>query len=197
MPSVQVVHDGRQAAVLAAPVRQRILEALAEPGSATTIARSLGLSRQLVAYHVRQLESHGYLELVREEPRRGCVERIVRRTAEYLVVSPRALATGIDPARLKDKFSSTYLIGLATRMAQEVGEAQAAAEKAGTPLPTLSADVEIRLRSPQARQAFAEELLEAVARLAAKYHDETHPDGRTYRLVVGAHPIDPRRRKKP
>jgi DNA-binding transcriptional ArsR family regulator len=159
------------------------------------VAQALGLSRQAVAYHVRQLESHGYLELVREERRRGCVERIVRRKTTYLVASPSVLAPSIDPAKLKDKFSSTYLIALASRMAREVSEAQAAAGKAGKPLPTLSTDVEIRFASPHDRAAFAEELLGAVAALAAKYHDDKHPDGRTYRLVVGAHPIAPRRRK--
>lgn len=195
MATVQVVNDPRHAAMLAAPVRQRILAALEEPGSATTIARTLGVARQLVAYHVRQLEAHGFVELVREEQRRGCTERIVRRTARYLVASPSVLAPGIDPRKLKDKFSSGYLIALASRMAQEVGDAQAAAEKAGKPLPTLSTDVEIRLRSARDREAFAEELLGAIASLAAKYHDETHPDGRTYRVVVAAHPIRPTRRK--
>jgi hypothetical protein len=131
----------------------------------------------------------------REEQRRGCKERIVRRTAQYLVASPSVLAPGMEPRKLKDKFSSSYLIALASRMAQEVGEAQAIAEKAGKRLPTLSTDVEIRLRSPRERETFAEELLEAIARLAAKYHDEMHPDGRTYRVVVGAHPIRRTRRK--
>jgi len=193
--SVHLVSDPRQAAMLAAPLRQRILRALAEPGSASTMARTLGLPRQKVAYHVRQLEEHGFVELVREEKRRGCTERIVRRTAQYLVASPKVLAPGMDLRKLKDKFSSSYLIALASRMAQEVGEAQAIAEKAGKPLPTLSTEVEIRLRSPREREAFAEELIEAVTRLAAKYHDESHPDGRTYRVVVGAHPIRSTRRK--
>lgn len=195
MAAVQLVNDPRQAAMLAAPIRQQILERLAEPGSASTIARALGLARQNVAYHVRELEKHGFVQLVREEQRRGCTERIVRRTAQYLVASPKVLAPGMDPRKLKDKFSSSYLIALASRMAQEVGEAQAIAERAGKPLPTLSTDVEIRLRSPGDREAFAEELIEAVARLAAKYHDETHPDGRTYRVVVGAHPIRSTKRK--
>jgi DNA-binding transcriptional ArsR family regulator len=195
MTTVRVVDDPRHAALLAAPVRQRILEALDEPGSATTLAHALGLSRQLVAYHVRQLESHGYVELVREEQRRGCVERIVRRKTRYLVASPSVLAPGIDPARLKDKFSSTYLIALASRMAREVSEAQAVAEKSNKPLPTLSTDVEIRFASPGDRAAFAEELLEAIAVLAAKYNDDGSPDGRSYRLVVGAHPIRSVRRK--
>ena len=195
MPSVRVVDDPRHAAMLAAPVRQRILAALAEPGSATTVAQALGLSRQLVAYHVRQLEENGYVELVREEPRRGCIERIVRRKAEYLVASASVLGPGLDPAKVKDKFSSAYLIAIASRMAREAGIAQAAGDKSGKPVPTLSADAEIRFATPQARAAFAEELLDTVARLTAKYHDDEAPEGRTYRVVVGAHPIAARRRK--
>jgi DNA-binding transcriptional ArsR family regulator len=182
--------------MLAAPLRQQILEALSEPGSASTMAKALGLPRQKVAYHVRQLEEHGFVELVREEKRRGCTERIVRRTAEHLVASPRVLAPGMDPKKLKDKFSSSYLIALASRMAQEVGEAQALAEKAGKPVPTLSTDVEIRFRTPLERETFAEELLDTIARLAAKYHDDAHPDGRSYRVVVGAHPIRSSRSSK-
>jgi len=49
----------------------------------------------------------------------------VRRTAQYLVASPNVLAPGMDPRKLKDKFSSSYLIALASRMAQEVGQQQA------------------------------------------------------------------------
>jgi len=189
MPAVQVVRNPKHAAMLAAPVRQRILEALAEPGSASTVARALGLTRQLAAYHVHQLEESGYVKLVREEPRRGCVERIVQRTARHLVASNEVFGrAGLDLKRLKNKFSGDYLVALAMRMAKEVGEAQDIAERAGRPLPTLSSDIEVRLRSPAERQAFAEELLEAVAGLVAKYHDDRHPDGRSYRLVIGAYP---------
>jgi predicted transcriptional regulator len=161
-----------------------------EPGSASTLARTLGLARQKVAYHVRQLEDNGYVRLLREEQRRGCTERIVERTARYLVASNEVFGrAGLDSRRLRDKFSSEYLMALGSRMTKEVGEAQAAAERAGKRLPTLSTDVEVRLRSPAERQAFAEELVECVARLVTKYHDEKHPDGRSYRLVVGAYPI--------
>jgi len=196
MSTVRVVDDPRHAALLAAPLRRRILDSLARPGSASSVARSLGVARQLVAYHIRQLEAAGYVELEREEPKRGCVERIVRRTSEYLVASQGVLgAQGADPRKMKDKFSSGYLIALASRMATEVAEAQAAAEKAGRPIATLSATTELRLRSPRERQAFAEELLDAITKLVDKYHDANTPDGRSYRLVVGAHPIRASRRK--
>ena len=190
MPTTQVVHDPRHAALLAAPVRQRILEALEEPASASGLAGRLGLTRQLVAYHTRQLEAHGYVELVREEQKRGCTERILRRTARYLVASNALFGrAGLDPARMRDKFSSAYLLALAERMTREVGEAQAAAERKGLPVPTLSSDVEIRFRSPAERATFAEELVDAIARLAAKYHDDSQPDGRSYRVVLAAYPV--------
>jgi DNA-binding transcriptional ArsR family regulator len=195
MPAVRIVKEPSQVAALAAPIRQRILEAMQEPGSATTVARRLGLSRQKVAYHVRQLEEHGYLHLVAEEQKRGCTERILQRSAQYLVASNEVFGRmGLDARRVQDKFSSEYLMALAAQVAREVGEARGAAERAGKPLATLSTEVEIRLRSPREREAFAAELVETIARLAAKYHDENHPDGRTYRLVVGAYPI---RGKKP
>jgi DNA-binding transcriptional ArsR family regulator len=188
--SMHVVKDPRHAAVLAAPIRRQILEALEEPGSASTIAARLDMPRQKVAYHVRQLEQHGFVKLVREEQRRGCTERFVQRTARYLVASNEVFGrSGLDSKRLTDKFSGEYLAALASRMAREVAEAQIAADRAGARLATLSTDVEVRLRSPAERAAFAEELVDAVARVAAKYHDETQPGGRSYRVVLGAYPV--------
>jgi DNA-binding transcriptional ArsR family regulator len=192
--ALHVVTDPRQAALLAAPVRQRILEALAEPGSASTVAARLGLTRQKVAYHVRQLEEHGFVKLVREEQRRGCVERIVQRTARHLVISNEALGrAGLDPNKLTDKFSAEYLAALASRMAREVAEAHNTADRAGKRLATLSTEVDVRIKSPADRAAFAEEIVDAVARIAAKYHDDQHPDGRTYRVVLGAYPVKGKR----
>ncbi|HUQ29022.1 MAG TPA: helix-turn-helix domain-containing protein [Usitatibacter sp.] len=194
MSSIHLVRNPRHAALLAAPIRQRILEALDEPGSASTIAARLKLARQKVAYHVRQLEEHGFLELVREEQRRGCTERFLKRTARYLVASNEVFGrAGLDAHRLQDKFSGEYLVALASRMANEVAQAQAAAERAGARIATLSTEIDVRLRSPQERAAFAEELVDSIARVVAKYHDESQPGGRRYRLVVGAYPVKGKR----
>ncbi|HYR08277.1 MAG TPA: hypothetical protein VEQ60_10930, partial [Longimicrobium sp.] len=63
------------------------------------------------------------------------------------------------------------------------------AEAAGKHLATLSIDTEIRFRSPAERAAFTRELTQAVAGLAARYHDESAPGGRPHRLVLVAHPL--------
>jgi hypothetical protein len=46
----------------------------------------------------------------------------------------------------------------------------------------------IRFKSPADRTAFTNDLGNAVAMLAARYHDETAPRGRPHRLVVAAYP---------
>jgi len=187
---MHVVRDPRQAAILAAPLRRQILEALEEPGSASTVAARLGESRQKVAYHVRQLEQHGFVKLVREEQRRGCTERIVQRSARYLMASSEVLGkAGLDAKKMRDKFSGEYLAALASRMAREVADAHVAADRAGKRLATLSTEVDVRLRSPAELAAFAGELVDAVARIAARYHHDKHPDGRTYRVVLGSYPV--------
>jgi len=193
----RVVEDPRQAALLAAPIRQRILEALPEPASATALAARLGVSRQLVAYHVRELEKSGFLELEAERQRRGCIERVMRRTARYLVASHKVFgASGLDPRRIKDKVSSVYLAALASRMAQDVSGAQQAADKAGQRLATLSAELEVRFATPQDMKAFADELVEALGNISARYNSPDAPAGRSYRVVLGAYPFKPSRQRR-
>ena len=64
MLDVDVIEDPGAAAAILDPVRGAILAALAEPGSATTVARRLDLPRQKVNYHVRALEQHDLVKLV-------------------------------------------------------------------------------------------------------------------------------------
>ena len=70
-----------------------MLELLREPLSATEVAARLGESRQRVNYHVRALERGGLVELVEERPRRGCTERVVRATADAVVVEPTVVGS--------------------------------------------------------------------------------------------------------
>jgi DNA-binding transcriptional ArsR family regulator len=189
LPEVRVVDEPDAAAVLAQPVRRQVLQQLVEPGSASSAARALGLPRQLVAYHVRELERHGFVRLVREEQRRGCIERIVQSTARQFTPSPAIFGgAGLAARRVKDRLSGAYLAAMAAQTAVEVGAAQAAAHRAGRTMPSFTLRVDVRLASPAQRHAFAQELGDAVARLVAKYHDTQAPDGREHRVFVGAYP---------
>jgi DNA-binding transcriptional ArsR family regulator len=189
MFDVAVIDDAAAAEVSLDPVRARLLAALVEPGSATSLAAQVGLARQKVNYHLRALERHGLVELVEERRRGNCTERVLRATAASYVISPTALAAvAPDPSRAPDQLSARWLLALAARLVREVGELIARAAAARRPLATFAIDSEIRFASAADRAAFAAELSEAVAALAGRYHDERAEGGRLHRLVVALHP---------
>ena len=188
---VEVVDDPAAAADLLDPIRSRILAELVEPGSATAVAAALGQSRQKVNYHLRALEEHGLVRLVEERPRRGLTERVMVASARSYVVAPAAVGAAAPDLDRTARLSSRYLLAVAARMLSEVAELARRAERAEQPLATLTLDTEIRFASATDRAAFAEELTGAVTGLAARYHDESAPDGRLHRLVVAAHPRPP------
>src|SRR5687767_7622487 len=96
MGRMQVLTDRTQLATVLSPLRMNILEELKEPGSATTLADRMGMPRQKLNYHLRELEREGFLELVEERPRRGCVERYLKATSRAFVVNPGLLGNLAD-----------------------------------------------------------------------------------------------------
>ena len=189
MLEVAVIEDARAAEASLDPVRARLLAALAEPGSATTLAARTGLTRQKVNYHLRALEQHGLVELVEERRRGNCTERVLQATAGAYVISPSALAeVAPDPDRARDETSARWLIALAARLIREVGELLAGAVAARKHLATFAVDSEVRFATAADRAAFAAELSDAVTALVGRYHDEAAPGGRPHRLVIALHP---------
>ena len=171
------------------PVRARLLAVLAEPASASSAAKRVGLSRQKANYHLHELEQHGLVELVEERRRGNMLERVLRASAVSFVISPAALAElAPDPGRSPDQVSARWLIALAARLLREVGELVRGARAAGKPLATFAVDGEVRFASAADRAAFAEELGLALRGLVAKYHDAEAPGGREHRVVVALHP---------
>lgn len=70
---------------LSHPLRVHIIDALVEAtASPSDLAREVGLSVNYVAYHVKELERLGYVELVKTEPRRGTVEHYYRAKRLYI-----------------------------------------------------------------------------------------------------------------
>ena len=198
MLDIEVIEDPAVAEASLDPIRTRILRELVEPGSATQLAAKVGLPRQKVNYHLKALERHGLVELVEERRKGNVTERILRATAASYLISPAALSSAApDPRRFSDRFSAFWLLALAARLVQEMGQLIAGAATAQQKLPTFAIDGEITFRSAAERAAFAEELGVAVAGLVKKYHDggrgisgpgASAGGGRKHRLVVALHP---------
>jgi DNA-binding transcriptional ArsR family regulator len=189
MQEITVINEPEAARSALDPVRARLLAALAEPASASSAAKKVGLSRQKANYHLHELEQYGLVELVEERRRGNMLERVLQASAASFVISPAVLAElAPDPRESPDHLSARWLIALAARMLREVGELMRGSRAAGKPLATFAIDGEVRFASAAERALFAEELGLEVRRLVAKYHDEKAPGGRDHRIVVALHP---------
>lgn len=181
--------DHAQTAAMLHPMRLRILDALREPGSASTVARQLGIARQKVNYHLRELEKAGLLEEIEQRRSGNCIERIVRAKATHYLVNPELLGSlAADEGSVEDRFSSAYLIALAAGAIRDVASLQQRAVKAKKRVATFALQTDIRFATAEERKQFTEELANAAAKLAAKYHDDETPGGRAYRFIIGAYP---------
>jgi predicted ArsR family transcriptional regulator len=144
---------------------------LREPSSATRLAAELGLPRQRVNYHLRELERAGLVRLVEERRRRGCTERIF--AARSFVVDPGVIGA-------QDDFAAGHLVNTATALARDVARMQEAADERGERLLTFTIEAEVGFAEP----ADLDRLVEALARTVAAFD----APGRRYRVVVGGHP---------
>ncbi|MGN0100576.1 MAG: ArsR/SmtB family transcription factor [Dietzia sp.] len=196
MLEVDVIGDAAAAEVALDPLRRRILAALAEPGSASSLAARLELPRQKVNYHLRILERHGLVEEVEQRRRGNFTERILQARSASFVISPDAMGRmQPDPGSAPDRLSARWLLALASRLVRDVGVLLTGARRAGRPVATFAMDGHIRFASAADRAAFAEELSEVVADLVARHHTAARPDtvgtGKLHRLVIALHPAVP------
>lgn len=189
MLDLDVIDAPAAAALALDPVKTRLLAELSQPASAASLAGRIGLTRQKANYHLRALEEHGLVEPAEQRRWGGLTERLMVATASSYVVSPAALGPiGADPARNADRLSASYLIALAAHIVREVGDLWRAARQKDKRLATLSIDTVIRFRSPADRAAFTADLANAVAALAARYHDDGASGGRPHRVIVASYP---------
>jgi DNA-binding MarR family transcriptional regulator len=84
---VQIVDRPERMGALASPLAWRILQELARaPDYPNALASRLKVHEQKVYYHVRRLQAAGFLEVVREEAKRGASARILSPTAEAFAI---------------------------------------------------------------------------------------------------------------
>lgn len=191
---LEVVADPNAAAALLDPRRARILAAARQPASATEIARELGLPRQRVHYHVRELERTGLLRPAGRRRRRNLIEQRFAATARAYALSPELLGPlAADWRAFPDAGSPEYLLALTEQVREDLSRLLPG-EGEGTPAST-SLKAQFRLESESRRAGFAAALREAVVAVIARH---TAPDrredgragsGRAYRLVLACYPV--------
>lgn len=182
----------QHAVVLLDPLKQRMLELLREPRSASEVAQELGKPRQRIGYHMRQLEQAKLIRSVQATRKGNCLEKKLQAVARHFVISPEALGElAPDAAATGNHFSSAYLVAVATRSVKEVSRLADQADRAGNTLPTLTLDAELEFETAGEQREFAEQLSRFVADMGKRYacngrHDA--PAGRKFRLVASAYP---------
>lgn len=184
-PRATLIDDAERARLALSPIRRRLLRALREPGSATTLAAALELPRQRIGYHLRALEEAGLIELVEERKRRGFIERVFVARADAFLVDPGILGPPPEVA-VQDRFAAEHLVSVAAGIVRDVSRMREAADDAGQRLLTFTVEADVGFSTPQQLEDFSREVADAVAELARKYRSDG--PGRRYRLVVGAHP---------
>jgi DNA-binding transcriptional ArsR family regulator len=190
MTSVCTIDEPAVASAVLHPIRNRLLAELGEPASAAGLAGRMGLPRQRINYHLRELERLGLATVTEERPWGGLTERLFGATASAYVVSAKAMGPlAADPGRISDRLSAGYLMALGQRLATEVGDLEKRAKTAKKRLPTLSLDTVVCLGSAKKRAEFTRQLTDAIMRLVARYHEPDARGSRAHRLVVGAHPL--------
>ena len=173
-----------------APIRRRILGALAEPASAAGLAERLDMPRQKIGYHLRTLEAAGLVQPAGERRKRGFTERLFVAARDH-VVDPALMQAPADPDAIEaqDRHAADHLISTASSIVRDVARMRQDAAAEGSRLLTLTVEADVSFATPADFDAFTDEVSAAVAVLARKY---AAPTGRRYRLTAAAHPALPK-----
>jgi DNA-binding transcriptional ArsR family regulator len=196
--ALESVNSLRRASALLNPMRLRLVRMAQEPASATELAGRLGLPRQRVNYHVRELARAGFLRPAGRRRKRNLVEQRYVATARSYVLSPEILGVlSPDWRAIEDTASADYLLALSEQVRLDVSRAEQEARSRGQRVSTLSIKSQFRFDSPEQRAEFANALRQAVVEVIARH---TSPDqaasassragrGRPFRLVLGCYPV--------
>jgi DNA-binding transcriptional ArsR family regulator len=183
---VGVVDQADGVAALTHPVRIAALAALRTPDSAAGVARAIGYSRQLVNYHLKELERVGLVRAAGERRKGNFVEQLYQSVASTFVVSPR-LAWGGDAraSALRDQASLEHLVALGERLQRDASELLDRAAFDGEEVASATVDAEVRFGDEEARTAFMTEYLAMLGPLLKKHGAKR---GARYRVAVAVYP---------
>ena len=195
---LDIIDDPTRARAALQPIRLRLLHLLERPQSAPQLAKTMGMPRQRVLYHLRTLEAQRLVEAHEHGNVGRRIDRTYVRTATSYAIAPKTLGgVAVDSRTVADAFSFAYLSAVAGRALNDLAALGRAAAARGKRVPTLTLETDVRFATPADQRRFADELTTALTTLAAKYH---HPDattGRTFRVFACGYPAVPPRAAEP
>jgi DNA-binding transcriptional ArsR family regulator len=183
---VHTVEDVEALQVLGHPLRIRILELLREPGSAATVARAVGETRQKVNYHLKELERVGLVEAVGERRSGNFMETLYESVGRSFLVSPRVAWS--DPRRLdalRQQHSLERLVMVGGQLERDAISLLDRAAFDGEEIASAAVEVDVQFADEKDRAAFLDEYLATVKKLCNRYGSTK---GLAYRAVMAAHP---------
>lgn len=186
---LDIIDDPARARTALQPIRLQLLQLLERPQSAPQVARTLGMPRQRVLYHLRALEAQRLVEAHDHGSVGRRIDRSYVRTATSYAIAPKALGgVAVDPRTVADAFSSAYLSAVAGRALNDLAALGRAAAARGQRVPTMTLETDVRFATPGDQRRFADELTAALTTLAARYHQPGAAKGRTFRVFACGYP---------
>ncbi len=183
---VGVVAEVGEVAALTHPVRIAALAALRSPDSAAGVARAIGQSRQLVNYHLKELERAGLVVPAGERRKGNFVEQLYQSVASTFVFSPRLAWGGDDRDRaLRDQVSLGHLVAMGERLQRDAGALLDRAAFDGEEISSATVEAELRFADEMARSAFMTEYLSMLGPLLKKHGAKR---GDRYRVAIAVYP---------
>jgi len=193
-PRLDIIDDPARARTALQPIRLRLLHLLERPQSAPQVAKALGMPRQRVLYHLRQLEAQHLVEAKDHGSVGRRIDRSYVRTATSYAIAPKALGgVAVDTRTVTDAFSSAYLSAVAGRALNDLAALGRAAAARGKRVPTITLETTVRFATPADQRQFADDLTAALTTLAARYHQPDATGGRTFRVFACGYPAVPSR----
>jgi DNA-binding transcriptional ArsR family regulator len=175
------------------PLRSRILAVLSR-GAMTTlqVARELGEKPTRLYHHVDILERAGLIRLVREQPKRGTVERYFEPVARVFVIDRDLLNASDDAAGPSEADTTQALVDGVLR--QTMDELRQRISRGDLPLhgPGRMRMARLLVRGSEQRIAQVMRAVEALIDEASRLPEDVPPTGETapeYRLQLVFYPL--------
>ncbi|MBX2800744.1 MAG: helix-turn-helix domain-containing protein [Myxococcales bacterium] len=176
LPDLLHVRELDQARVLLHPVRVAVLQRMREPTTVAELATALDMTPQRMNHHVKALLEAGLIEAVREERVRNFVRTSYRAKGKVVWLSPElARDPQAEAARERDALSLSALLTMAEEVQHDVGAllSRSHAEE----VPSLGLRLEVHLADEEARRAFAQDVLDALAPVVERYQGPADAQG--------------------